>query len=258
VIPYIEIPPLKLGEWLTLQPFGLLVTVGVIAGWFVAVREARLRGLDTNVVEGVALWAVAIGFPMASIFDVLFYYPELLQTEPLALFKFWKYMSSYGGFIGGAIGAVGYLKLRRKPVLPYLDCLIVGLAVGWLFGRLGCAVVHDHPGLPTDFILGVQFPDGTRHDLGLYEWMYTILVVAVLFSLPRPRLRPGVVLTLVGVLYAPVRFGLDFLRAADKVYLGLTPAQYASAALGITSLLILFNLLRRGGRPDEALPRHPA
>ena len=250
MLPYIEIPPLRLAEWFVLQPFGVLVAAGCIAGWLIARREARLRGLETEVVEGVALWALLVGFPMASVFDVIFYYPELLRTDPLALLQFWRYMSSYGGFLGGTIGAVGYLLLRRKPILPYTDCLIVGLAVGWFFGRLGCSIVHDHPGVHTDFFLGVRFPDGARHDLGLYEWLYTVAMLAVLFSIPRWRLRPGATLALVCLMYAPVRFGLDFLRAADRLYWGLTPGQYASVAVFGVSLLILWSLMRR--RPAGA------
>lgn len=246
MLPYIEIPPLKIGTWLSLQPFGILVVAGCIIGWLVTLREARLRGLDTDVVEGVAFWSLLIGFPMASVFDVLFYHPQLLRAEPLALLKFWKYMSSYGGFIGGALGALGYLAIRRKPILPYLDCLAVGLTVGWLFGRLGCSIVHDHPGVHTDFILGVRFPDGVRHDLGLYEWLYTILMLVILYAIPRWRLPPGATLTLVCLLYAPVRFLLDFLRAGDQLYWGLTPGQYASALATAASLLLLLTVFRDG------------
>lgn len=249
MLPYIDIPPLKLTDWLVLQPFGMLVAAGCVAGWYVSRREARLRSLDLDILDGVALWGLLVGFPMASIFDVVFYYPELLLTDPLSLLQFWRYMSSYGGFIGGALGAVGYLVLRRVPVLPYLDCLIVGLTIGWFFGRLGCTIVHDHPGVHTDFVLGVRFPDGVRHDLGLYEWLYTIAMLAVLLSLPRQKLAPGATLALVCAMYAPVRFGLDFLRAADRLYWGLTPGQYASAALFAISLLILLTLSRHRSEP---------
>ena len=38
---------------------------------------------------------------------------------------------------------------------------------------------------------------------------------------------------------APARFGFDFLRVRDRLYLGLTPAQYLSiAGLGVAAYLI--------------------
>jgi phosphatidylglycerol:prolipoprotein diacylglycerol transferase len=250
MIPYIEIPPLRIADWLVIQPFGLLVAIGCIAGWFVAQREAVARGLDGRTMEGAAMWALVIGFPVGTLLDLLLYYPQVLFTNPRALFSMWTYMSSYGGFIGGTAGAIGFLLLKRKKLLPYCDSLIVGLVVGWFFGRLGCTIVHDHPGAPTTFPLGVRYPDTVRHDLGFYEWLFTIGLLIFLYAIPRHRLAPGVTLGLVCVIYAPVRFAFDFLRVSDQQYLGLTPAQYASVAL----LGVGLALLLRSRRPFTPLP----
>ncbi len=231
MIPYVEIPPLRLGEWLTIQPFGALVAIGCVVGWFIAQREARLHGLDAKVMDGAAMWALLVGFPSATLLDLLWYYPHLLVSDPLAVLRIWSYMSSYGGFIGGAVGAITFLAIRRQPILPYVDALVVGLAHGWFFGRLGCSIAHDHPGTPTAFPLGVRYPDTVRHDLGFYEWLFSIVIIAALYAIPRHRLAPGVTTGLVCVAYAPVRFAFDFLRVGDKLYFGLTAAQYASIAL---------------------------
>jgi phosphatidylglycerol:prolipoprotein diacylglycerol transferase len=244
VIPYIEIPPLRLGDWVVAQPFGLLVAIGCVVGWFVTLREARLRGLDQKVAEGAAMWAILLGFPIGTLFDLVFYYPEVLLNDPAAVLRIWGYMSSYGGFIGGAIGVIGYLVLRRQPVLAYCDCIIVGLAFGWFFGRLGCTIVHDHPGAPTTFPLGVRYPDTVRHDLGFYEWLFTIGLLILLHVIPRHRLAPGMTLGIVCIVYAPVRFGFDFLRVEDRLYLGFTPAQFASLALLATGLWLVLRQRR--------------
>lgn len=244
MIPYIEIPPLRLGDWVLIQPFGLLVAIGCVTGWFVTLREARLRGLDPSVAEGAATWALLVGFPAATLLDLIFYYPEVLLNDPLAALRIWEYMSSYGGFIGGTIGVVGYLAYRRKGILAYCDCIIVGLTFGWFFGRLGCTIVHDHPGAPTTFPLGVRYPDTVRHDLGFYEWLFTIGLLVLLHVIPRHRLAPGVTLGIVCIVYAPVRFGFDFLRVADRLYLGLTPAQFASMALLLAGLWLVLRARR--------------
>ena len=46
-----------------------------------------------------------------------------------------------------------------------------------VFGRLGCTLVHDHVGSRSEFLLAIRFPDGARHDLGLYELLYTVAVL---------------------------------------------------------------------------------
>jgi phosphatidylglycerol:prolipoprotein diacylglycerol transferase len=150
-------------------------------------------------------------------------------------------LSSYGGFIGAVGGLFYWCRKHKERVMPYADSLAFGLAPGWLFGRLGCFTAHDHPGRFTDFFLGVQYPEGTRHDLGLEEALWA-LGMTVLFLVLRRKVRPlGLYLSLLTIGYAPVRFALDFLRAtdvagADPRYLGLTPAQYGSLAVLVVGI----------------------
>ncbi len=131
--------------------------------------------------------------------------------------------------MGGAAGLAAYLLLRPAPsarkakqtapsALTRADVALQAFVVAWIFGRLGCAVVHDHPGARTSFFLGVRFADGVRHDLGLDEFLFTVLVLFPLIPiLPRSRFGkvPGIHLLAVIALYAPARFALDFLRVTD-------------------------------------------
>jgi phosphatidylglycerol:prolipoprotein diacylglycerol transferase len=129
----------------------------------------------------------------------------------------------------------------------------LGLAVGWFFGRLGCSIVHDHPGLPSDFILAVQYPTGPRHDLGFYEWLFTIGLIVLLLMLRRRGLPAGMLTGVVCVLYAPVRFMLDFLRVGDRLYYGFTPGQYLAVVMLIAGVAVL---MRACGKQRKA-PEHP-
>ena len=124
-----------------------------------------------------------------------------------------------------------------------------GLVVGWVFGRLGCTLVHDHIGKLSDFALAIRFPDGARHDLGFYELLYTVLVLvpAVIWLNRLPR-RPGTAICLIPLLYAPARFLGDFLRVSlpghDPRYAGLTLAQYACIAVAGLVLALAYRLRR--------------
>jgi len=238
VLPYVQIPPIEIGG-ARIEVFGLLVAIGCIAGFLVARREARLQGLKPEVIDGCLFWALVPGFFMSRLFELVFYHPEQLIAAPWSVFYFWASMSSFGGFLGGAAGVTGHFLYTRQPVIPYCECLVVGLLVGWFFGRMGCSIVHDHPGIHTSFPLGVNFPDGPRHDLGLYEWLYTIVMLAVVFCLPRTRMPVGAMLGGVCIAYAPVRFLLDFLRIADAHYAGLTAAQYACIVLFVIGLWLI-------------------
>jgi phosphatidylglycerol:prolipoprotein diacylglycerol transferase len=250
MIPYIQVPPVHIGP-LLMEPFGILVALGCVAGWLVARREASLRGLDPAAIDGCLFWALVPGFFASRLFELAFYHPAQLIAQPWSVLFFWQSMSSFGGFIGGAAGTLGYFHHTRRPLMPYAECLLVGFVVGWFFGRLGCTIVHDHPGIHSDFFLAVRYPDGARHDLGFYEWLFTIVMAIVIFRMDRARLPPGLLIGGVCLAYAPVRFLLDFLRVADIRYYGLTAGQYACVTLFGVGLWLVWHASGRTAQPSH-------
>ena len=134
------------------------------------------------------------------------------------------------------LAAVVFFRVKRMRMLDYGDAFALGTAPGWAIARLGCFSVHDHPGVRTSFPLAVAFPDGPRHDLGLYDALWLAAIAVLLFWLARRGVLKGRLLAVLAVLYAVGRFNFDFLRASDLAYrdaryLGLTPAQYFCFAL---------------------------
>lgn len=240
--------------------FGLLVASGVLLGrWYVLKRSREYR-LDVPEMEVASLVAVNVGFVISHVFEIVFYSPERIAREGIwVLFKFWDGISSYGGFLGALIGLSGYYAWKKKSWWRQADAIIEGLVYGWVFGRLGCTVVFDHPGPLTDFVLGMNYRDGVRHNLGFYEFLYTLLVLVPSTLWIRARqlrgraLPPGGAIFLISALYAPVRFALDFLRAedlasADKRYAGLTPAHYMSLALFVFAVFGYWRQKRQESR----------
>jgi phosphatidylglycerol:prolipoprotein diacylglycerol transferase len=133
---------------------------------------------------------------------------------------------------------------------------------------MGCSVAHDHPGLPSDAWIAVQYADGGRFDLGLYEMILTI-PLALCFMWLRRSARPwGFYTALMCVAYAPTRFSLDFLRARDAAddghwlsavdprYATLTPAQWACFGLLLLGFGLLIRLFR--APPSPGPPEVPA
>ena len=145
--------------------------------------------------------------------------------------------------------ATAFLARRRYAGMRWIafDAIAYGFPFGWIFGRLGCFVAFDHPGLATHFVLGERYVDGVvRHNLGLEEALF-IAVVAGLFLVLGRKARPaGFFVGLLAVLYTPVRFGLDALRIDDARYFGLTPAQYGAVGLLLVGLGVMTAAFRRG------------
>lgn len=244
MIPYIEINPLVIGDKIAIQPFGLLVVAGCTTGLLVARWHARSRGLPLKDFGWLAVWVLVPAFVLSHVVSMGLYFPDALVHAPTRILRIETSMSSFGGFLGGTLGALAYLKRRGLPVLEFSDALVLGLTIGWVFGRLGCTIAHDHPGLHSDFILAVNYPDGPRHDLGFYEWLYTIFLTAVLLWVRSRRPPAGTIVGVACVLYAPVRFMFDFLRVEDTLYLGFTPGQYFAVVLLFVGCWVLWQTIK--------------
>lgn len=277
-LPYLELPDLvllgegRLGEGvpaLSLKPFGLLVAVGVYAGALCAVRYGARRGLQPRALASFIFYVVGCGFVFAHVLDVLLYAPERLAQDPWALARLWDGLSSFGGFAGAGLGALWFGLANRVAVLPYADVVASALPLGWLFGRAGCALVHDHPGVLSDAWFSVAFPGGNRLDLGLIELAFT-LPIAIAFLGMQQRAWPwGFFLGSLCVVYAPLRFCLDFWRIretvwlpsgellAERRYAALTPAQWACLLMLGFGAWLLSRALSRSAEDAFAPPKPP-
>ena len=253
LIPYFTIPLVELGP-LVLDSWAILVSLGFIFGLEVGRARGIRLGLDVRDIVDGALFIVGMGFVVGHFVHVLAYNPHQLEEQGImALLRIWAGFSSTGGFLGAVLGAILFYRLLRpRPFWIHADTVMFGFPFGWVLGRLGCFTAHDHIGQKSNFFLAVDFPGGARHDLGLYEALYTILICAVFWAIRNKPLRPGLFTALFAAMYAPFRFGIDFLRntdlkTADVRYAGLTPAQYGMLAMFIGGVGMVTWLLRSEG-----------
>lgn len=234
-ITFPSIPVPIIGK-LTIHAFGILVAIGILVGAKLTKKRGRELGLSEEKVDSMITFILVSGFICAHLFDVLAY--QTFDGSPS-----WKDIlnpisgfSSFGGFAGALGGLYVWCRRHKQPIMPYADSLAFGLATGWMFGRLGCFTAHDHPGMHTHFFLGVHYPDGVRHDLGLDEALWAAAISLLFAFLHRKKQPLGTYVTILTLAYAPVRFGFDFLRATDVAepdarYLMLTPAQWGCFAV---------------------------
>ena len=254
VLPYIDLPSLPLPFGLSIHPFGVFSALGAYLGARLAMYAGRVYGPgDTRVLAGVFTWAIVGGVLGAHLLHVLGYHPELLRAAgPWVLLKVWDGVSSMGGVLGGLAGIVLYFRAHAQPVRPYLNALALGTAPGWAVARIGCALVHDHPGVRSDAWFAVAFPGGARLDMGLIDCLLLATLSAVLWLLARRRWHPGFLMGVLAVAYCVPRFFLDFLRAQDLAFVdgrlgGLTPAQWVSPVLALTGLYLVVSRPRPAG-----------
>ncbi len=245
LIPYFEIPIFDWGP-IVLDSWTALVMMGFIVGLEITRARAIRLGLDVRDIVDGAVVTVGMGFVVGHIVHVLAYNPQQLETDGIvALLRIWAGFSSTGGFIGAVIGSVLFYKvIRKREFWIHADTIMYGFPFAWMFGRLGCFTAHDHIGKASDFWLAVQFPGGSRHDLGLYEALWTLGIALLFLWFRNRRVQPGFFLALFSATYAPIRFFMDFLRntdleQADVRWGGLTPAQYGMLLMTLAGVVLL-------------------
>jgi len=249
LIPHFEVAYVALPGGMTLQTPGLLMVSGALVGGMLAVRKARRDGLPTDVLLRFLPWFFVALLVGSHVGDLILYTPAWLRAHPQALLDPWTGESSVGAMLAAALVGIFYFRrVERDPRYPlhgrlaswrYADALVFGSALGWFIGRVGCFVVHDHPGIETEFWLGVYGicpnarSDVACHDLGLYEAILVLGLFALLKVLDRKPRPAGFFVALMSLAYGIIRLLLDVLRhpLGDTRYLGLTPAQYGSLVL---------------------------
>lgn len=296
MIPYIQIPDAHIGP-LPLHPFGVLVATGVLLGTAMTTRRARHLGWDLVKLNSFVTWMLVSAFVLSHVLDTLFYHWDEFVKRPVSILMLWEGLSSFGGFIGAAVGIVLWkylvienarLHVRKtpQPLLPFADLVLSCLPLGWMFGRAGCASVHDHPGARTtaDSLLAVAWPTHRgdeaethlwfinfihghepRFDLGLLEFFFTVILTACFALTWHKKVPLGSYMIATALSYAPVRFAMDYLRVpasegGDTRYLGLTPAQYCCVALfgfGIAMIFYVRRLKASGIDPTLAVRAPP-
>jgi phosphatidylglycerol:prolipoprotein diacylglycerol transferase len=271
VVPFFAPEPIRIGS-IVLDWWLLLVVTGIAAGTEFGRARAIRQGLSVKVTVDCTLAMVGSGFLVAHFVQVLFYnYPKFQEDWKIILPWYGGY-SSIGGFLGAAIAIPLFLHVWKKvPVWAYTDNLAISFMLGWGFGRTGCFTAHDHIGRATDFFLAVSFPAdwprkgmdlGMRHEMGFYEALLSFAMFGLFLLLD--RVKPwfhGFFSALTLMIYAPIRIGMDFLRAtdlekaadrhSDPRYGGLTAAQWGCIALFLYGAYV-FASRRNSGRMDTS------
>ena len=278
-LPDFQLGALDIG--IPIQSFGMIVAAGVLIGAALLRRYAEWHGVSDDHIRGLTGWITVTGFIGAHVFDVVAYQSDKLATDPLLFFKLWDGISSYGGFVGGAIGFALYVWWKRLNPRLMADIGIVGLLPAFSIGRIGCTVVSDHIGSMVDapgkwyaFLamdypralnmggLAERYPGSSEYirawNLGLVEFLYLVPVNALMLYLAfrKKRIASGLIIVTVAALYAPVRFFLDFLRPdqSDPRYGGLTFAQWAAIASFGIALYVMARIIKHGEPAETIAP----
>lgn len=260
---------------LTITSFGLMIALAFLAGY--QVIRLRLRELDRpEDLAGDILFGALIGGILGAKVYYLILNWEWTVADPAGMILSRAGLVWYGGLIGGALGVVIAVRRRAVSIPLAADVTAPALALAYGLGRIGCFLVGDDYGRPTDSWLGMSFPEGSppttagairRHFGGeavpsgvpetellsviptqLFEAGAAGLVFWVLWRWRNHPHRTGWLFALWMMAMGAERFLIEILRVKDDRVLGpLTVAQLFSVGLVLVGVYLWDRTRRPAG-----------
>jgi phosphatidylglycerol:prolipoprotein diacylglycerol transferase len=232
--------------------YGVTLVLAYVAGELLVLWLARREGMD---LDRVLLWMVflllggIVGARLAGLMrDSL---ARGLIASPLAREGF----VSYGAPVGVLVAGWVYARVARLSLWKLLDLAAPSVALGFAITRIGCFLNGCCYGRPTNLPWGVSFPASSPaglafantplHPAQIYASLGNLVLFGGLLALRRRRRFEGFLFLWWVVLYAVLRFVLEFARADPRVALGLTAAQLANLVMGPIALALLWARGRR-------------
>lgn len=253
--------------------YGVFLAMAFLGAIFVTVRLAVRDGLPKERIYDLCLWLLLSSL-IGSKLLMLFTEPEYRQN-PKLLFSL-DFLRSGGVFYGGLIGAIiaGYVLMRRWQ-LPWwrtADACAPGIALGNFFGRQGCFAAGCCWGKPTNLPWGVRFSElghevtdvplnAKLHPTQLYESFAMLIVFFFLLWLHKKKKFSGQVILAYAVIYAAVRFLIEFVRDDPRgdilgltTATGLSTSQLIGLVVGLGALITFIIRWRRATSSVQLSP----
>lgn len=225
-----------------IMSYGVMAAVGVMVGILVVLWEGRRLGWDPDHLLDLSLYLVLAGVLGSRLLYVAIEW-ERFAGRPLDLFRIWEGGLSWFGALGAGLAVAVWWTRRHKIGLAVLgDLIVLGVAAGYPFGRIGCFLNGCCYGHPTSLPWAVAFPfDGVpRHPTQLYSLVFGALIFFVLWRTRTRKPFDGYLLWMYFLLYAAYRFVLDFWRESPAAFGGLTIGQVGSLAVMALALFFLW------------------
>lgn len=229
----ISFPGLGIGEF-TVNPvaftifgydimwYGIIITLGMLAGFFVALRGAKIEKIKTDDVLDLAIFLIIFSMVGARLYYVLM----TLENYD----SFWDVinvrkggLAIYGGVIAGAITVFIVAKVKKISAAKMYDMVAPGLILGQVIGRWGNFTNAEAHGTETGlpWRMGILYEGATStkyyHPTFLYESLWNLIGFIILMAFYKKKKYNGQIALMYVTWYGFGRFFIEGLRT-DSLY----------------------------------------
>jgi phosphatidylglycerol:prolipoprotein diacylglycerol transferase len=254
--------------------YAIILMAGAFVAALLAEREARRRGVRSELVWDGLIWVLVGGIIGARIWHILTPPPSMQAqgittqfylTHPLDMINTrLGGLGIPGAVIGGGIALYLFTRASKLPFGLWADIAAPALALGQAIGRWGNFVNQELYGAPSNLPWAITIDPANRlpqyanvaryHPLFLYESLWNFANMVFLLWLGRKfsgRLKDGDLFLIYLVVYPVGRFFLEFLRLDAAQVGGINANQTVVAVVAVVSAAIL---LLRHRLPERTVP----
>ncbi|RYU76759.1 prolipoprotein diacylglyceryl transferase [Hymenobacter persicinus] len=257
---------------LTLRWYGLLFMSGFVIGTFVLSHIYKAERVSPRWVDVITIYMLIGTVVGARLGHCLFYDPQYYLAHPLDILKIWEGgLASHGATIGILLACWYFARNNKFDYLWVLDRIVIVVAIGGALIRTGNLFNSEIIGKVTDVPWAFKFaryneihhemtniPNELRHPTQVYEALFCVFLVIVLYSLwnrTKDRTPRGLLFGLFVVLLFTQRFLGEYLKEDqgewDRKMLALTHMNLGQL-LSVPLILVgIWVLLRAGKDPDN-------
>ena len=147
-----HIGPFPVHSW------GVLLMIGFLVGGWRAAKNAPRYGFKPEDVWDVSLFGL-LGGVLGGRIGFVVQEPHFWE-RPQQMLAIWDGgMAFYGGLLGGILAGVLTCRAKKMRVADMADLAAPSLALGYIFGRIGCFLNGCCYGGVCDLPWAIRFPD---------------------------------------------------------------------------------------------------
>jgi phosphatidylglycerol:prolipoprotein diacylglycerol transferase len=145
-----------------LRFYAVTMLLGVIAGYLLCLKLAKIRGLADTVVDRLFVGLVVFGLIGARFFYVIFNFEDFSDSF-LSIFEIYKGgLAVFGMILAGVGYMVWYCSRYKFNFWLFADFVAPGVLLGQIIGRFGNFFNYESYGTPTKVWWGMHVPDSAN------------------------------------------------------------------------------------------------
>lgn len=253
-----DVSPLifKLGG-LQVRWYGLFFAMAFYLGYLILDKQVfRREGLKIDLLDKLATYVVIGTIIGARLGHVFFYEPQSYLQDPISILKIWEGgLASHGAAIGILLALILFVRQTGKTYLWTLDRVVIVVALGGFFIRMGNLMnseIYGHfTSLPWGFIFVRDGQTDPRHPTQIYEALSYLLLFFALMAYYRKKyktMKEGTIFGIFLIVLFGVRFLIEFVKEPQVAFeqtMALNMGQWLSVPFILAGIGLLIFATRK-------------